>query len=127
MFGSDTIRVKIKGFLRNITENDILYFDEKGIENKNKISFIKDDVKYSIKLSDSEITILREGNDYINSFIFNRTKGSSSYTLKDNNYTIDMDIIVKELIINDNSFCVKYLISDTNCEYEFKLEMSECL
>ena len=34
MFGSDIIRVKIKGFLKNITENEILNFDEKGIKNK---------------------------------------------------------------------------------------------
>ena len=127
MFGSDIIRVKIKGFLRNITENDILNFDEKGIRNKNKISFIKDNIKYSIKLLDNEINMIREGNDYINSFVFKKTKGNSSYTLKDNNYTIGMDIMIKELVINDNSFNIKYLISDTMCEYEFALEMSECL
>ncbi len=126
MFGSDIIRVKIKGYLKNITENDNLIFDEKGIYNKNKLSFIKDDIKYNIKLLDSEIIMIREGKDYINSFIFNKKKASSTYTLKDNNYTIEMDIDIKEIII-DNGFYVKYMICDTSCLYEFKLEMSEFL
>ena len=51
MFGSDIIRVKINGFLKNITENENTFFNEKGIVNKNKISFISDNVKYSIKYS----------------------------------------------------------------------------
>ena len=114
MFGSD------------ITENDNLIFDVKGIYNKNKLSFVKDDIKYNIKLLDSEIIMIREGKDYINSFIFNKKKGISTYTLKDNNYTIEMDIDIKEIII-DNDFYVKYVICDTSCLYEFKLEMSECL
>lgn len=126
MFGSDIIRVKIKGFLKNITENDNLIFDEKGIYNKNKLSFIKGDIKYNIKLLDNEIIMIREGKDYINSFTFNKKKASSTYTLKDNNYTIKMDIDIKDIII-DNGFYVKYMICDTSCLYEFKLEMSECL
>ena len=126
MFGSDIIRVKIKGFLKNITENDILIFEEKGIYNKSKISFIKDDIKYNIKLLDSEIIMIREGKEYTNSFKFNKKKASSTYTLKDNNYTIEMDIDIKEIII-DNGFYVRYVICDTSCLYEFKLEMSECL
>ena len=126
MFGSDIIRVKIKGYLKNITENNNLIFGEKGIYNKNKLSFIKDDIKYNIKLLDSEIIIKRKGKDYINSFIFNKKKASSTYSLKDNNYTIEMDIDIKEIII-DNGFYVKYMICDTSCLYEFKLEMSEFL
>ena len=69
MFGSDIIRVKVKGFLKNITEEDNLFFNEKGISNKNKISFIFDDTKYNIKHSNNEVIMVREGKDFINTFI----------------------------------------------------------
>ena len=127
MFGSDIIRVKIKGFLKNITEKESTFFDEEGINNKNKLSFMSDNIKYIIKYSDSEIMLIRENDDFINTFIFNKNNGSSSYTLKDNNYTIDMDIIVHYINITNNVIYVKYTISDTGFMYEYKIEMSECL
>ena len=34
MFGSDIIRVKINGYLKNNTENELITFNEKGIKNK---------------------------------------------------------------------------------------------
>lgn len=127
MFGSDIIRVKIKGFLKNITEKENLFFDEKGISNKNKISFIFNDTKYNIKHSSNEVIMVREGKDFINTFIFNNKRGSSSYTLKDNNYTIDMSIKVIDMQVDDNIIYIKYVISDTNCEYEYKIEVSDYL
>ena len=32
MFGSDIIRIKVKGYLRNITDNEIFEFEERGIK-----------------------------------------------------------------------------------------------
>ena len=71
--------------------------------------------------------MVREGNDFINSFVFNMKKGISTYTLKDNNYSLDMNIIVEKLSVSDNNIYVKYIISDTGFTYEYKIEMSECL
>lgn len=127
MFGSDIIRVKIKGFLKNITENEILNFDEKGIKNKNKIVFLSDDVKYNIKYNSDEIILIRDGKEFNNTFVFNKNKGSSSYTLKENNYTIVLDIDVKNMIISDSIIYIEYVVCDTNCYYVYKIEMSECL
>jgi hypothetical protein len=58
MFGSDIIRIKVKGYLRNITDNEIFEFEERGIKNKDKITFNNNDIKYSIKCNDNEIMIL---------------------------------------------------------------------
>ena len=127
MFGSDIIRVRVKGCLKNITEKESLFFDEKGISNKNKINFISDNVKYNIKYSNSEVILIREGEDFVNTFIFHNNKGTSTYTLKDNNYTIDMNIIVNKMVIEDTFIDIRYMIVDTDCEYEYTIEMSECL
>ena len=71
MFGSDIIRIKVKGYLRNITDNEIFEFEERGIKNKDKITFNNNDIKYSIKCNDNEIMMIRDGNDFVNTFIFN--------------------------------------------------------
>ena len=38
-----------------------------------------------------------------------------------------MSIIVNDMVIEDNLIDIKYMIVETGCEYEYKIEMSECL
>lgn len=57
-----------------------------------------------------------------------RTKNSiSNYLIKENNCDVDIDIDVIDLKIDDDIIYIKYLISETNCIYEYKLEMSDVL
>lgn len=127
MFGSDIIRVKINGYLKNNTENELITFDEKGIKNKEKISFVFDGVKYSIKINDNDILLVRDGNDFINSFSFSEKHGKSNYYLKEHGYSVDMDINMKIFDVNDNKIYIKYVIADTECEYELLIEMGDIL
>mgnify|MGYP001016759462 CR=1 FL=1 len=46
MFGSDIIRVKINGYLKNNTENELITFNEKGIKNKEKIREALDEDRF---------------------------------------------------------------------------------
>jgi uncharacterized beta-barrel protein YwiB (DUF1934 family) len=119
------IKIRVKGYLKNITDNEILEIDEKAIRNKNKITFSSDNVKNIIKINDNDIMLVREGNDFINTFVFNKDKSSCNYYLKDNNYDVDIDINTISIDVNDNSIGIKYLIVDSNSEYEYKLEMSD--
>lgn len=121
------IRIKIKGNLKNITENELFEFEEKGIRNKNKIIFSNDNIKSTIKISDNEIILIREGNDFINTFVFNKKNSSCNYLLKENNYDVDIGINTFILESNDNSIYIKYEIIDSKCEYEYKIEMSDVL
>ena len=119
MFGSDIIRVKINGYLKNNTENELITFNEKGIKNKEKISFVFDGVKYSIKINDNDILLVRDGNDFINSFSFNEKHGKSNYYLKEHGYSVDRVASTRYGLIsfngiqslsslNTNSFLVSY-------------------
>lgn len=121
------IRIKIKGYLKNITENELFEFEEKGIKNKNKINYTNDMIKNVIKINDNEVILIREGKDFINTFIFNEKNSNCNYLLKDNNYDVDIEINTIKVDIRDNWIYIKYLIVDSNCEYEYKLEMSEIL
>lgn len=119
------IRVKIKGYLRNITENELYEFEEKGIKNKNKITYTNDNIKNTIKINGSEVMLIREGNDFVSTFVFNKDSSCCNYLLKDNNYDVDIDIISSAMEISDNYLYVRYVVVDSNCEYEYKVEMSD--
>ena len=127
MFGGDIIRVSVNGYLKNNTDGENTVFKEKGIRTKDKLSFVFDDVKYSIKINDNDIMLVRDGNDFINSFSFNEKHGKSNYYLKEHGYSVDMDINMKMFDVNDNKIYIKYVIADTECEYELLIEMGDIL
>lgn len=125
MFGSDIIRIKIKGYLKNITEKEEFNFEEKGIKTKDKITFISNDVKYTIKYTNSEVLLLREGKDFINTFIFNKKNSKSNYLLKENNFDIDMEVKTDYIEIKENYIYIEYEIISTSSKYQLKIEMSD--
>ena len=45
--------------------------------------------------------------------------------LKENNYEVDIDVNTIMMDISDNNIYIKYMIIDSKCEYEYKLEMSD--
>lgn len=123
------IRILIKGYLKNISENEIVNFECKGIKNKNKVTYVDNDVRFNIKINDDNVMLIRDGADFINTFIFDKNKKNSisNYLIKENNCDVDIDIDVIDLKIDDDIIYIKYLISETNCIYEYKLEMSDVL
>lgn len=123
------IRILIKGYLKNISENEIINFECKGIKNKNKVTYVDNDVRFNIKINDDNVILIRDGADFINTFIFDKNKKNSisNYLIKENNCDVDIDIDVIDLKIDDGIIYIKYLISETNCIYEYKLEMRDVL
>lgn len=119
------IKIKVKGYLKNITDNEIIKFDEKGIKNNNKVTYSSDNIKYIIKINDNSIMLIREGSDFINTFIFDKVKSSCNYFLKENNYDVDIDIKTITINYGDDIIYIRYIIMDSNCEFEYKLEMSD--
>ena len=123
------IRILIKGYLKNISENEIVNFECKGIKNKNKVTYVDNDVRFNIKINDDNVMLIRDDADFINTFIFDKNKKNSisNYLIKENNCDVDIGIDVIDLKIDDDIIYIKYLISETNCIYEYKLEMSDVL
>ena len=119
------IKIKVKGYLKNITENEIIEFEERAIRNKNKITFSCDNVKTTIKINDNDVVMIREGIDFINSFVFNIKNSCCNYLIKNNNYDVNIDINTIAINVSADSIYIKYLIIDSQCKYEYKLEMSD--
>ena len=123
------IRILIKGYLKNISENEIVNFECKGIKNKNKVTYVDNDVRFNIKINDDNVMLIRDGADFINTYIFDKNKNNSisNYLIIEKNCDVDIDIDVIDLKIDDDIIYIKYLISETNCIYEYKLEMRDVL
>lgn len=111
--------------MKNITENEMFEFEEKAIRNKNKIIYSSDNIKNTVMINDRDIVLIREGNDFINTFVFNKKNSSCNYFLKENNCGIDIEISTIMIDVKDNYVFIKYVIVDSNCEYEYKMEMSD--
>ena len=119
------IKIKVKGYLKNITDNEITEFEEKAIKSKNKITYVNDSVKTIIRICDNDIMLTREGSDFVNTFVFNKKNSRCNYFLKENNLDVDIDIITNVIDINDKYIFIKYVVIDSECEYEYKIEMSD--
>ena len=117
------IKIKVKGYLKNITENEIINFEEKAIKNKDKISYVSDGIKTILKKDNNDLVLIREGNDFVNTFLFNNKNSRCNYLLKENGLDVNIDIKTITIDIGGNNVLVKYVVLDSECEYEYKLEI----
>lgn len=122
------IKVLIKGYLKNITENEIFYIDAKGIYNKDKIKFTYDNTKYTFNLNKDNIIMNRESDDFISNMYFKENnKSYSNYLVKENNLSLDIEVLTKALKIRNNLILINYYVIDSETDYEVKIEMSDTI
>lgn len=126
MFGGETIRKKINGYLKNISENKREIIQENAILTKNKLNYIKDDIKYTILYKEKEIILIRENKEFKNILTFSKNRSIlSEYIIKDNNLSIFIEVKTLELIKNDKELYIKYEIVDSNIIYEYKITLED--
>lgn len=120
------IRKIIKGYLNNITDNIYEEINEKAIYNKNKISYIKNNIKHDILIKEKKVILIRESNGFKNILTFSENRSIlSEYIVKENNISIYIEIETLELNYNENEIYVKYKIPDSNTIYEYKIVMED--
>ena len=120
------IKIKVKGYLRDIDEGTITNIDTFGIKNKNKITYNEETVTNTILQEDNKIILIRENDEFKNILIFDLNKETiSEYLLKENDLTIELNIKTNLVEIEDNYIKVRYLVIDSDNEYEYSIEMSD--
>lgn len=120
------IKIRIKGFLKDIDEGTITNIDTFGIKNKNKITYNEETVTNTILQEDDKLILIRENDEFKNILIFDLNKETiSEYLLKENDLTIELNIKTNLVEINDNYIKVRYLVIDSDNEYEYNIEMSD--
>ena len=125
MWGDNT-RIKIKGYLKNNTENTTEYFTSNAIKTKNSITYIYNKNKYKLKKINKTLILIRENTEILNVIYFDvKKKISSSYLLKKEDFNIEIDITTISIEKGQNYIKILYLVNDSNNKYEYYLEMSE--
>ena len=120
------IKISIKGYLKNITENTQELIDTTAIKNKNKISYIINDIKHIVLIENEKITLLRENNEFSHRMIFiENSTISSEYYLKESFYSLDFNVETTKLIINNNKIDITYKIIESENICNYVLEMSD--
>lgn len=120
------IRRKIKGYLKNITDNENIIIEENAIFSKNKINYIKDNIKHTIIFKDNNVILIRETNDFKNILTFLEKQSIlSEYIVKENNLCLNIKVKTLELNKSEKELYIKYKIVDSNTIYEYKLTMED--
>lgn len=120
------IKIKIKGFLKDIDEGTITNIDTFGIKNKNKITYKEETVTNTILQEEDKLILIRENDEFKNILIFDLNKETiSEYLLKENDLTIELNIKTNLVEIDNNYIKVRYLVIDSDNEYEYNIEMSD--
>lgn len=115
-------KIKIK-----TTINDEYFYCE-GIKNKNNIIYKDNNVSVKIIFSDI-IKIIRENSEYKIELNFNKNeKTKVNYLLQEYNKSLELNLVTKNININNNYIEILYEIVDNNeGNINFKLEFEEIL
>ena len=120
------IKLKIKGYLENKHTKEKIIIDTIGIKTKNNIKYKQDDVTYKIKIIDNKIELIRENEEFINTFIFEKGKiTKSEYYLKEFSTSIYVELKTDNIVISEDKIEIMYTINETSEEYQYIIEMSE--
>ena len=120
------IKIKVKGYLQNINENNKEIINTIGIKNKNKISYIVDKTKYKITISDNRILLIRENQEFSHKMEFELNKeNKTEYYIKELSTSIYLCILTTYLSINDKIIEIHYKVIDSQDEYIYVIEMSD--
>ena len=122
------IKIKVKGNLKNLTENTEELINTKGIKKSNIISYIIDDTKHKLILDGNKITLQRENSEFSHRMIFIENMiTASEYYLKESNYSLEFNILTTKLIIDNNKIYITYKILESENTYNYILEVSDNL
>lgn len=119
-------KIKVKFYLNNITDNDVIKQEYIGLFNNNKIIFYENNKCVTIYNSDNKIVMNRISDDFkINMIFENKLDTLGTYYLNEYNSYFNIYIKTKKLEILDNKIIINYesrLEGDEQKNYQFELE-----
>lgn len=117
----------LKSTLKDINNNRTEQISVTAKKEKNKIIYQTDEYKHIIKIVSPNSLILNRSNDIVEctmNFELNKIC-SAIYTIKKEEYTIEIDIKTTNIEITDEKININYTVVDSNNSYEYIIEMSE--
>lgn len=124
--GGAIIKVKIKGFLNNLTEKQEEKIDTTGIKKSNTINYIHNNIKYKLIIDKNQLILQRENNEFSHEIIFNQNKTvKTEYYLKELHHSLEFNIETLSINILENKIDVTYKIIETENIYNYLIELSD--
>lgn len=125
-FGGAVIKVKIKGFLNNLTEQQEEKINTNGIRKSNIISYINNNIKHKLILEENKVILQRENEDFSHEIIFDKNKiKKTEYYLKKLHNSLEFNIETISINITENKINVTYKIIETENIYNYLIELSD--
>lgn len=120
------IKIKLKGYLKNINENTVENIDTTAIKNHNIITYNNNDTIHKINILDNKIILSRNNEKFSNELVFELLKDyDTEYYIKELNTSINIKIKTTYLLIENNKIEIHYNVLDSNDEYLYFIEMSD--
>lgn len=120
------IKIKVKGYLQNITKNTQDLIETQSIKKSNTINYINNFIKHQIIIDKDKITLIRENDQFKSGIIFKENiTTKSEYYLKELNSSLEFSILTTNLIIKENKIDIIYKILESDNIYHYVLEMSD--
>lgn len=105
------------------TENERLFNNALAIICDNTIKYNDNNIIVVVKYDNGRVVITRENDEYQLEMIFEKNKKiNGNYLLKENNMNLKLEILTKELIINDNKIEITYIFNDELRNYKLHIK-----
>lgn len=120
------IKIKVKGYLKNITDNTEVPINTTSIKTTNTISYIEDNTKYKIMIDGKKIIFTRENEEFSHGIIFEENiTHPSEYYLKKSNYSLEFNILTTNINITENKIDITYQVIESENIYHYVLDLLE--
>ena len=125
--GEKFMKIHLKGYLKDITNDEIIKIDTFAIKKDNQIIYYLDKEKYIINIVNPTQLILNRVTNEIETTLYfedGKTK-NADYLLKENNLSLKIAIRTNKILLSNQYIKINYTVIDSNNDYDYYIEMSE--
>lgn len=125
-FGGAIIKKQLKGYIKNITENEQTKINTTVIKTADEIKFLLDSTQNKLQIKDDKAIFVRKDPEKEMSFTFCQdTETEVVIKLLENGLYVNVPIKTTNLEITENNINILYTIIDNNIEYELKIQLED--
>lgn len=125
-FGGAIIKKKLKGYIKNITENEQTKINTTAIKTTEELKFLLDSTQNKLQIKKDKAILVRKDTEKEMTFTFCKdTKTEIKIKLLENGLYVKVPIKTTNLEITENNINIFYTIIDNNIEYELKIQLED--
>lgn len=125
--GGNFTKINIKGYLKDITNNETTTINTTALKKNQKLSYYLDKEKYILKIiSPTKLILNRQTNEIDSTLYFELNKVVPAiYIIKENNLSLEINVRTNKFELSESYIKVSYTVIDSDTNYEYYIEMSE--